>query len=91
MTDEEAIRLANQAEQALAMTDRAFDGLKEAITAELIETTFEQQAKRERLYVALKTLSMVRGALADAVAVGERARELFEYRQVLAANGLTQP
>lgn len=91
MTDEDAIRLANQAEQALALTDRAFDGLKEAITAELIETTFEQQAKRERLYVALKTLTMVRGALTDAVAAGDIARTQLEYREALATNGLTRP
>jgi hypothetical protein len=91
MTDDEAIRLSNQAAQALELTDRAFSGLKEAITTELVETTFEQQEKRERLYVALKTLAMVRGALTDAVAAGDVARTQLEYRQVLATNGLTRP
>lgn len=89
MTDEERIMLAVRSDQELALTERAFDGLKTAIVNDLVATEFEQNAKRERLYVALKTLGMVRQTLLDAVAAGKNARAMVDYSKLIAESGLS--
>jgi hypothetical protein len=88
MNDEERILLAARSGAELALAGHAFDGLKEVLVEQIIETSFDQNDKRERLFVALKTLAMVREALEGAVAAGEVAKQ---YRDAIAVTGLTRP
>lgn len=88
MTEEEILLVAAKSSRELALVEHAFDGLKVAITDEMINTTFEQLEKRERLFVALKTLSMVRQSLEVAITAGET---VLSYRNAVAESGITRP
>jgi hypothetical protein len=84
----EAIRTGSQAKAELELCGRAFANLRAELMSELIGTDYEHQAKRERLYVALKTLTTIEDVLSQAVENGANA---MAYRNALAESGLTRP
>lgn len=89
MNDEQRIMVALRAENELALTEAAFEGLNIALTNRLVATDFTDRDERERIYVALKTLGLVRQTLVDAVAAGKSARAVIDYEKQLAESGLT--
>lgn len=68
---DDRLRAAVRSESELAMTELAFDGLKIAMVNELIGSKYDEAAKREHLYHALRAVTDVRRALADMVKAGK--------------------
>lgn len=84
----EAIRVGSKAKAELELCGRAFANLREEMVRDLINSPYEHADKRERLYVALKTLTTIEDVLYQAVEAGANATA---YRNALAESGLTRP
>lgn len=83
---DDRLRAAARAEQELAMTDAAFDGLRIAMVNELIATNYDEAEARERLYHALRGLEDVRDTLKKAVQYGTDEKA-YEAAAALIAKG----
>lgn len=86
MTESEAIMLAVKSGEELALTERAMDGLRIQWTNLLIATDISEHDVRERLYVALKTVDLVREALRAAMIKGANAKAIEQAAAALVAH-----
>lgn len=84
MTDEERVQKGNQAANELRMTGEAFDKVRDAILAELVQTSPGQPEKVLALHRAVQNLTAVKTALIGVVNDGLMARD------AIAKAGLTR-
>lgn len=84
MNDQQAIARGHRAENELALTGEAFDGLKAALVAQI-----EAGEQVERAAMALQILSKVRSALEQIVQDGDAARAYVRHAEDLTKAGFT--
>lgn len=87
MNDSERIRAALRAEQELALTETAFDGLRIAMVNALIGSDFDEGTKREHLYHGLRALQDVRETLKQMVKVGNDTKAIAAAAEAFARGG----
>jgi hypothetical protein len=80
MTEEEALAIGRQAALELPQTELAFEGLEREMFEEMLLTAVEQVDKREKLFMAIRSLRGLKKALVRAA----RAAEVANYRAILA-------
>jgi hypothetical protein len=85
MTAEE---VARKAKAELSIVSGAFDGIEAAMMTEMFGTAIEHTAKRDKLFVAIKTVRAVREHLMRAVTDGEA---IANYQVIMAQAGMTSP
>lgn len=91
MRPEDGLLIAARAKDELAMTEAVFDGLRDALLAEICAAPFEAADTRNQVGMALKVLSTVRGVLTDAATRRRaEARAVIDYREELAKRGLAR-
>lgn len=90
LTQGERMRAAIRADQELALTEAAFDGLRIAMVNELIATNYDEGAAREHLYHGLRALRDVRLTLQKAIKDGTNDKALQDYAAELARAGQSQ-
>lgn len=83
MTEDEEIRAGDRARAELAQTEDAFRRLRTAAMEELIATTPDQTAKRERLIVTCQIIDAVRKALFDTAQGAVMARAALAQQDLL--------
>lgn len=87
MEDHEVRARGAKARQELELTDQAFAGLRQAALEEIVATSPDQVAKRERLVICAQLIDAVRKALQASIDAGEVAN----YRLMLAEQNLIRP
>lgn len=81
-----ALAQASQARSELTQTEEAFDAFREEMIAALISTTPDRAADREQLYLAVRVLDRVRGAVRMMAASAAVPEYNALVRSILAGN-----